>query len=269
MKRIECVIMDWAGSAIDFGCFAPVSAFIESFKAIGIAITLEEARRPIGLNKIDHIRALFQMERISNLFSMKYGRDFNESDVQRCYAEFQRLLFSSLREYTGPISGVIEVVDLLHERDIKIGSTTGYTKAMMDMVVPAAAEKGYCVDNCVTSEGLPAGRPYPYMIYKNMCELGVPSRYSILKYGDTISDIQEGINAGVWTVGVVLGSSELGLSEKEVHELSTDQLKERMQRVRNRMFAAGAHYVVDSIQELPDLIDAINYKMNHLSDYNL
>lgn len=30
MKKIECVIMDWAGTAVDYGCFAPVSVFIES-----------------------------------------------------------------------------------------------------------------------------------------------------------------------------------------------------------------------------------------------
>ena len=94
MKKIECVIMDWAGTAVDYGCFAPVSAFIESFNAIGISITAEEARRPMGLTKIDHIRALFQMERIGEAFYQKYGRKYNETDVQGRYAEFQRLLFN-------------------------------------------------------------------------------------------------------------------------------------------------------------------------------
>lgn len=111
MKKIECVIMDWAGTAVDYGCFAPVSAFIESFNAIGISITAEEARRPMGLTKIDHIRALFQMERIGEAFYQKYGRKYNETDVQGRYAEFQRLLFATLREYTGPISGVIQTID--------------------------------------------------------------------------------------------------------------------------------------------------------------
>ena len=261
MKKIECVIMDWAGTAVDYGCFAPVSAFIESFNAIGISITAEEARRPMGLTKIDHIRALFQMERIGEAFYQKYGRKYNETDVQGRYAEFQRLLFATLREYTGPISGVIQTIDTLRCRGIKIGSTTGYTKEMMDVVVPAAAENGYRVDNYVTSDNLPAGRPYPYMIYKNMCDLGVPSRFSVLKYGDTISDIKEGINAGVWTVGVILGSNELGLTEDEVQKMPAEELKKRMMEVRERMYAAGAHYVVESIEELPALIDCINTRM--------
>ena len=275
MKKIECVIMDWAVlvasgsevSTLEAGCAAlradgiKVSAFIESFNAIGISITAEEARRPMGLTKIDHIRALFQMERIGEAFYQKYGRKYNETDVQGRYAEFQRLLFATLREYTGPISGVIQTIDTLRCRGIKIGSTTGYTKEMMDVVVPAAAENGYRVDNYVTSDNLPAGRPYPYMIYKNMCDLGVPSRFSVLKYGDTISDIKEGLNAGVWTVGVILGSNELGLTEDEVQKMPAEELKKRMMEVRERMYAAGAHYVVESIEELPALIDCINTRM--------
>ena len=98
---------------------------------------------------------------------------------------------------------------------IKIGSTTGYTRAMMDVVLPAAAARGYVVDNCVTSDGLPTGRPAPYMIYKNMTELAVPSVDCVVKVGDTIADIKEGVNAKVWTVGVVPGSNELGLTLDE------------------------------------------------------
>lgn len=262
MKRIECVIMDWAGTAIDYGCFAPVSAFIESFKSIGINVTAREAREPMGLSKIDHIRALFNMKRIGEAFQEKYGRPYNENDVLGRYNEFQRLLFATLREYTGPISGVIETIDILRQRDIKIGSTTGYTREMMDIVMPEAARKGYQPDNCVTADNLPAGRPYPYMIYKNMCDLAVPSRYSVLKYGDTIADIKEGLNAGVWTVGVILGSNELGLTEDEVKAMPEAELKRCMQEVRMRMYAAGAHYVLDTIEELPALIESINNCMN-------
>lgn len=262
MKKIECVIMDWAGTAVDYGCFAPVSAFIESFKAIGVDVTPEEARRPMGLTKIDHTRALFGMERIAGVFRERFGRDFTENDVQDRYAEFQRLLFSTLRQYTDPIPGVIEALAELRAAGVKVGSTTGYTREMMDVVVPAAAEKGYHVNDHVTSDGLPAGRPYPYMIYKNMCDLAVPAQCSVLKYGDTIADIREGLNAGVWSVGVVLGSNEMALTEDEVKALAPAELKRRMTEVRYRMFAAGAHYVVDSADELPALVDAINSRMN-------
>lgn len=263
MKKIECVILDWAGTAVDYGCFAPVSAFIESFRTLGLEVSAAETRAHMGLTKIEEIRALFRIDHVSQAFREKYGRDYNENDIQSCYAEFQRLLFSTLRNYSGPIAHVVETIDTLRGMGILIGSTTGYTQEMMDIVIPSAAEQGYKVDNCVTSDNLPAGRPAPYMIYKNMCDLAIPSRFSVVKYGDTISDIKEGVNAGVWSVGVILGSNELGLTEEEVQNMPEEELKARMLEVRYRMYAAGAHYVVDSIKELPALINAINARMNN------
>lgn len=264
MKKIECVIMDWAGTVIDYGCFAPVAAFVKSFQAIGIDITTEEARRPMGLTKIDHIRALFEMERIGQLFTEKFGRPFNQTDVNERYADFQQLLFATLTEYTDPIPGVINTIGQLREMGLKIGSTTGYTDEMMKTVVPSAAAKGYATDFYATSDGLPGGRPYPYMIFRNQCALAVPSRHSVVKCGDTIADIKEGVSAGVWSVGVVLGSNEMGLTEAEVNALPEKVLRQKMTDVRNSMYAAGADYVIDSMTELPALIRAINERMNNL-----
>ena len=51
MKRIECIIMDWAGTAVDYGCFAPVAAFVESFRAIGVPVTAAETRAHMGRTK--------------------------------------------------------------------------------------------------------------------------------------------------------------------------------------------------------------------------
>lgn len=263
MKKIECIIMDWAGTAVDYGCFAPVAAFIESFNEIGTPVTAAETRAHMGLTKVEEIRALFSIERVRTTFEQKFGRPYNEEDVQARYAAFQRVLFASLEDYTDPIPGVVETIAQLRAQGIKVGSTTGYTRSMMDVVLPAAAAKGYVIDNCVTPDGLPGGRPTPYMIYKNMTELAVPSVDCILKYGDTIADIKEGVNAKVWTVGVVMGSNELGLTQEEVTAMPAAELEARKADVRRRMTEAGAHYVVDTIAELPTVIEDINNKLNH------
>lgn len=262
MKRIECIIMDWAGSAVDYGCFAPVAAFLNAFKEIGLNITMEQARRPMGMAKIDHIRELFKMDGVGEEFQEIYHRPWNEQDVVAMNTKFEEYLFASLANYTDPIPGVIPTLDGLRKQGIKIGSTTGYTQAMMDVVLPNAARKGYVTDNCVTPNGLPAGRPLPYMIYKNMIDLAIPSADCVLKYGDTIADIKEGINAKVWTVGVVLGSNELGLTQEEVLNMDAALLSALKAEVRQRMLLAGAHYVVDSIEELPQVMELINHKLN-------
>ena len=258
MKKIECIIMDWAGTAVDYGCFAPVAAFIESFNAIGTPVTAAETRAHMGLTKVEEIRALFNIDRVRNEFQEKYGRPYAEEDILARYADFQRVLFASLEDYTTPILGVVETISGLRAQGIKIGSTTGYTRAMMDVVLPAAAARGYVVDNCVTPDGLPAGRPAPYMIYKNMIDLAIPSVDNVVKVGDTIADIKEGLNAKVWSIGIVTGSNEMGITEEEYNHRSADELAELKREVRERMLAAGAHFVLDNITELPACIEKIN-----------
>lgn len=262
MKKIECVIMDWAGTAIDYGCFAPVAAFLKAFAEKGLSVTMEEARGPMGMTKIDHIRELFRLPSVTGQFGQRYHRDWTEEDVAAIYREFEKHLFASLAKYTTPIPGVIGVIERLKKDGIKIGSTTGYTDAMMEIVLPGAAAQGYTPDHCVTSNHLPAGRPQPYMIYRNMIDLAVPSVQSVVKYGDTLADIKEGVNAGVWTVGVILGSNEMGLTQEETEKLPAEELNRRMAAVRKRMYMAGAHYVVNTIAELPEIIEIINHKMN-------
>lgn len=261
MRKIECVIMDWAGTSVDYGCFAPVAAFVESFRQMGVTVTPAETRAHMGLTKIEEVRALFAIDRVADEFRQKYGRTPGHADVEECYRRFQEVLFGTLEDYTDPIPEVVEVIGSLRAKGIKIGSTTGYTQSMMDVVVPAAERKGYRVDTCVTSDGLPGGRPKPYMIYQNVCRLDVPSRFSVLKYGDTIADIREGVNAGVWSVGVVMGGNELGLTQHEAESMPPAELKRLMAKVRDRMYAAGADYVVDTIGELPMLIEDINERM--------
>jgi phosphonoacetaldehyde hydrolase len=250
--------MDWAGTAVDFGCFAPVEAFIKAFEEKNIRLSVEEVRRPMGKAKIEHIKTLLQMESVRSKFLNVCHREWNMDDVIDLNKSFERHLFLTLDNYTRPLPGVVEVINDLREQGIKIGSTTGYTRAMMDIVQPEAEKQGYSVDSCVTPDGLPAGRPAPFMIFENMINLNVQDPDLVVKAGDTIEDIREGLNAKVHVVGVVIGSNELGLSEEEIDNISEQELDEKMILVRSRMLEAGAHYVIDSIRELPAIMNRIN-----------
>ena len=239
MKKIECIIMDWAGTAVDYGCFAPVAAFIEAFAEKGLVIDVVQTRKPMGLPKIQHIRELLSMPDVNEQFTARYQRAWTEN-------------------YTDPIPGVIPTLEKLRAAGIKIGSTTGYTREMMDVVLPAAQAKGYHVDYCATPNLLPAGRPAPYMIFENLTKLAVPSLDAVIKVGDTIADILEGVNAKVYSVGVILGSNEMALTEAETKSMPASELEARIADVKERMLAAGASYVIRTIEELPALIETIN-----------
>ncbi|MGG0670516.1 phosphonoacetaldehyde hydrolase [Lederbergia citrisecunda] len=263
MNRVEGVIFDWAGTTVDFGCFAPVNVFVEIFKNAGIDVTMEEARGPMGMLKIDHIREMLSMPRISELWKEKYGRPFNEQDVENLYAEFEPALMASLADYTNPIPGVLETVEALRKLGLKIGSTTGYTATMMDVVVPQALKNGYEPDYYVTPDDTNGvGRPYPYMIFRNMEQLKLSAPWKVIKVGDTIADIQEGVNAGVWSVGVVIGSSEMGLSLDEYKASAQADQEAIINKTARRFKEKGADFTIRTIRELPELIETISNQIS-------
>lgn len=261
--RVEGVIFDWAGTTVDYGCFAPVNVFINIFKMRGIDVTLAEAREPMGMLKRDHVKAMLSMDRINNLFIEKFNRKWDEVDVDAFYEDFEEQLFATLREYTDPVPGVLELIGRLRERDIKIGSTTGYTKEMIEIVSEEAKVKGYLPDYKITSTEVPAGRPCPYMIFKNILELEISGRSNTVKVGDTISDIKEGRSAGVWSVGVVKGGSDLGMTLEEVKDIESSELNNRVASVREKMLEAGAHYVIDEIGDLDIVLDEIEKRLKN------
>ncbi|MGE7997103.1 phosphonoacetaldehyde hydrolase [Lysinibacillus sp. NPDC093190] len=247
--KIEAIILDWAGTTVDFGCFAPVNVFLTVFEDAGIKVTLEEARKPMGMLKIDHIRTMLEMPRNREAWNQKYGRDFTEQDVLALYMQFDSKLMESLATYTDPIQHVKETVQRLKEEGIRIGSTTGYTDSMMAVVTQHATAKGYEPDFLVTPTQVgDKGRPYPYME-----ALGIKATKQVVKIGDTTSDIQEALNAGVWAVGVIVGSSEMGLSEEE-QRLAIEKTA--------RIFKeTGAHYTIQTMKELPALLGEVNERL--------
>lgn len=253
--KYEAVIFDWAGTTVDYGCFAPVQAFIDAFKAFGIEPTVEEVRGPMGMLKIDHIRTMLKGERIAGLWREKYGKDWTEEDVHAVYELSEKKIFEILPNFADPKPYVVETVEKLREMGLKIGSTTGYTDDMMTIVVPKAAENGYAPD-CWFSPNSTGntGRPYPYMIFRNMEELKLSDVRKVIKVGDTVSDIKEGKQAGMESVGVLEGSSVLGLSQKEYEALSDAEKEKKLKEAEKTFMEAGADYVIRDIRGLLDIL---------------
>ena len=257
MKKWEAVIFDWAGTTVDYGCFAPVQAFVEVFRHFGIEPTMEEVREPMGMLKRDHIRAMLEMPRIRNLWKEKYGVFPENEETDKLYNLFETKLMGILDQFAEVKPYVLDVVKDLRTEGIKIGSTTGYTDAMMRIVVPKAKENGYEPDAWFSPDSVGnAGRPYPYMIFKNMEALKIRNVGRVMKVGDTVSDIKEGKNAGAFSVGVIVGSSELGLSQEEFEALSWQEQQEKCKKTAQRFLDAGADKVVYTLEELAEFLGA-------------
>ncbi|HXX21977.1 MAG TPA: phosphonoacetaldehyde hydrolase [Terriglobia bacterium] len=258
---LKAVILDWAGTTMDYGCFAPAVVFIEVFKRKGVALTMEQAREPMGAHKKVHIRMISGMEAVRRMWQDAHGRLPDEADVETMFQDFVPLQLACLANYADLIPGTLEALASFRQRGLKIGSTTGYTAEMMEVLLEEAKKRSYVPDSSVCAAQVPAGRPHPWMCLQNAMNLQLYPMEAFVKVGDTLPDIAEGLNAGMWTIGVAKTGNELGLTEREISALEPEVLKAKIDRAYQRMHQAGAHYVVDSIGDVPPILDDINARL--------
>lgn len=263
MNRIEAVILDWAGTTVDFGSFAPTQIFIEAFKSVfDINITLAQARIPMGLGKWQHIEALGKLPEVDALWNAKFGRSMSSEDIDKIYAAFMPLQIAKVIDFAAPITGVVDTIATLRNKSIKIGSCSGYPRAVMEKLVPAAKALGYQPDYWIASDDLLAGgRPGPWMALQNVIELGVGSVSACIKVDDAVPGIEEGRNAGMWSVGLAVSGNEFGKTWDEYQGMPIDEVNALKQQATEKLYAAGAHYVIDTLADLPSVIEIINSRL--------
>jgi phosphonoacetaldehyde hydrolase len=260
-SRLQAVILDWAGTTVDFGSVAPARTLQRVFLKTGITLSESETRRDMGLPKKDHIRAILSSPRVHDAWQTLRGRTPNESDVDEIYQCFVPLQLSCLAEHSALIPGVVEVVGLLRQRGLKIGSTTGYTRAMLDLLLEQSAGAGYIPDCSLCPEDVGPGRPHPFMVYEAAVRLQVYPMSAIAKIGDTAADIQEGLNAGAWSIGVAGTGNGIGLCLEDFQQLSPSERETRLTEARAELHHAGAHYAVNTVAEVPAVLDAIDARL--------
>ena len=258
---IEAVLLDWAGTTMDFGCMAPARVFVEVFKRKNVPITIEEARAPMGAHKRVHIQRISELDSVRARWQKTHGRPPNDADVSAMFAEFVPLQVACLSEYSTLISGTLEVIAELRRRGMKIGSTTGYLTEMMLVNQKDAKRQGYEPDATVCAGDVPAGRPYPYMCLLNVIKLGVSTVQACVKIDDTVPGVEEGLNAGMWTIGLAVSGNEVGMTLEDWKALLAAEQKIKRERAYTRMQQCGAHYTVDTIADIMPCIDDIQARI--------
>lgn len=256
-RSIRAVILDWAGTTIDYGSRAPTSVFIEIFRSSGITITAEEARGPMGMAKREHIASLLRLPTVSRQWVDRFGTGVAEGDIDRLYQQFLPLQKSVLADHCDLIPGVLEMVAACRRAGIRIGSTTGYTRELMDVVEPIVAAAGYRPEVVVCSDEVSAGRPAPWSNFRAAECLGVYPVTDVLVVDDTIAGVRAGRNGGMLTVAVTQSGNALGMSQAEVARLAADELAERLAEAERTFRDAGADYCLTSVAELPSLLASL------------
>ena len=261
--RIQAVLLDWAGTTMDFGCMAPAVVFVEVFKRQGVPISMDEARAPMGAHKRVHIQKITQLPAVGRRWQEKHGRPPNDDDVEAMFREFVPLQLQCLSDYSALIPGTLGIIRSLRKRGYRIGSTTGYTTEMMAINLRDAAKNGYVPDSTVCASDVPAGRPFPYMCLQNVINLGVSPLEACVKIDDTRPGIEEGLNGGMWTIGLAISGNEIGLSLKDWRRLPKAEQERLRQGAYTRMHQSGAHYVVDTIADILPCLDDIEARLSH------
>ncbi len=258
---LKAIILDWAGTTMDYGCYAPAVVFVEVYRRKQVPISIEEARVPMGAHKKVHIRKVSQIDAVNQRWQDAHGRPPNEEDIEAMFQEFIPLQLDCLADYTELIPGTLEAVADFRRRGLKIGSTTGYIGEMMGLLLDEAKKRGYQPDSTVCATDVPEGRPAPWMCVQNAMNLGVYPFEACVKVDDTLPGIDEGLNAAMWTIGLAKTGNEIGLNKEEIDALEPDVLQVKLDRAYKRMHQTGAHYVVDGISDVPAILDDINARL--------
>lgn len=254
---VKAVIFDWAGTMIDFGCMAPVNALLDVFDRESVPITPAEARADMGRAKMDHLRAILAATSVAQRWHAAKGASPDETDLARLYA----LLEPAMTEATGRaahlIPGALSAFEELTALGVRIGSGTGYTRAMMSPILLAAAAQGYRPEVVICAGETPSGRPAPLMTWAALVALNVWPAWCCIKVDDAAVGIIEGREAGCWTIGVAASGNGVGLDEADFAALSHDQRRELIAAAAAPLVAAGADFVVDDVSQLLPVVQAI------------
>lgn len=261
---LKALIFDWSGTTADRYVLAPALAFLEVFQKYGVPISMKEARLPMGIRKDLHIKAITEMESVQQRWKGVHGKLPSQFDVDRMYQDFIPMQLAILPKYSELLPGTAETIQRLREDyHLKIGSTTGFNRSMVDVLLRYAKQQGFTPDVTVAGDEVIHGaRPKPFMIYRNMDLLDVHPVQSVAKVDDTVSGVVEALEAGCWGIGIAKYSNYMNIDSFEQEKnLTEDDFKDRLLKTRKLLENSGAHYIIDSITELPDVIKDINQRI--------
>jgi len=259
--RLRAVILDWAGTVVDHGSRAPVAALQSIFAGARVPVSVSEVRESMGLAKKAHIRSILAIPRVRDAWYEAMGAEPSGTDVEQLYAQFVPRQLECLSNYATLIRGVSDAVSRMRARGLKIGSTTGYNRPMLDYLLTRAAEQSYVPDSSICPDEAGGGRPMPWMCYLTAARLQEFPLAAFVKIGDTPSDIEEGVNAGMWTIGITRTGNEAGLTEDEWEALSADARQTALCVARQRLVEAGAHFTAESVADCDALLDEIDARL--------
>lgn len=259
-KPIKAAILDSAGTVQDPGVSTVIYALQRLFKNIfKIDISWYEAAANMGIRKELHLQAILFSQRVREEFFKLNHRYPTQEDADRAYQFLPQLILDTLKEakFREPIVGLKETVANLRQMSCQILSTTGFVTGM-DVFLHQALAKIYNPDIAIDASQVPMGRPDPDMVCLALAAAGIPSSHAV-KIGDTKSDIEEGLRANTWTIGLSLTSVHIQKSAEQLTGLDVDEIRKLNDISIEILKQAKPHYIASGIWEVFKIVQQIDY----------
>ena len=262
--RVKGLVLDWSGTTADAYVLAPAVVFVEVFSKQNVEISMTEARGPMGLRKDLHIKALTEVPEIRERWKGVHGKYPDQSDVDRMFEDFVPMQLDYLRKYTTLLPHVAVLTQKFQKDGIRIVSSTGFVRSMVDILEEDAKKQGYTPDASVAGDEVVNGaRPKPFMVYRNLDLMDVHPIQSVVKVDDTISGVGEALEAGCWGVGIARYSNYMDINSlEEAESILEQEVQRRLANTREILQKAGAHYVIDTFDELPQVVEKVNQRLS-------
>lgn len=249
-RNIEVAIFDWAGTLVDFGSCAPVEAMRAAFAAFGIDVPAAVIRPHMGLAKRHHVAQILATAEVSRAWAARHGAP-GAGAVDALYRAYLERQPEAIAAFSAPIPGVAEALAALRAQGVRVGSTTGYPRAIVAPVAERARAAGIAPEAIVACDEVPRPRPGPGQALAVAVALGASDVRRCVKVDDTPAGIAEGLSAGMFVVGVAATGNGIGMPQAEFAALSREERDARIAHAGRVLAAAGADLVLASVSELP------------------
>jgi len=275
-NRIKLIVGDLAGSFVDSSCRGPLEPLRLAFRQCNLVVNYRDIRLGgMGRAKIDNIKGVLLLPHIRLQLTDKYkvDSDCNNFDgigmINDIYSEYKKLQNNYL--ISTPVDNAISIIEQLKSKFITVTADTGYNRETVNLLEKDMKRQGLVLDNIVASDdsGI-KGRPDPSGILKNMSISGIEDPNVVLKFGDTLDDINSGRKANVWTVAVLRTCSNIELTEYEIDRNYCDHEKELIyDRCLKLIIPSNPHYIIQDITSLPFVVQSIDKRLKgNVRPYN-
>ena len=210
-----------AGTTVDDivdGVPLVLKSYDDAFRRHGVTVPLDVLNEQRGRDKWTVIREL------------------GGERAEEIYAYFNGVLLDNA-DRVGEIRGACEVFRFLQGHGIRVALNTGFPLDIAEEILGHLGwEREGLIDAWTCSEDVGKSRPDPAMIHALMSRLDVEDPSRVMKIDDTAKGIEEGLNAGAVTLGVLTGT-----------------------QTRDRLLRVGPHRILGSVRDLPAYLETLGY----------